>query len=679
MNPIHFVLGLVALALIAGPPVYVGITLAGRLLPDERGPLLSLAAVVLAVSVLLASAHVLGWFGELRLGWLIAVGVVEVTVTAVSRRRWPSPPSTAKEPPPPAPRWSVVIALATIAAVVAQWSTFVASIYTDGLTDYDSMHYHLPHAARFAQTGSLTMLHFVDAGLTQIAFHPSDSEVVHALGILALGNDALSPLLNLGWLAMLFLAAWCVGRTYGRGPHCVVAAAVIAGMSISAVNGGTALSDTASYACLLAAVAFLVPPDRGRGHTVIAGAAAGLALSIKLTMLTPAVMLTLGVIVLAARGHRRLVARDWLVPLFVIGSFWYLRNTLRAGNPLPTLSVGPIAATAGGDAERYGYTVLHYLGDASVWRHWFLPGLAVGTSPAWPVIAIAVLFAIAWPFRRGGPPVLRMLSIMSVATIGAYLVTPTTAYGPPGLPVLFALNIRYAFPAIIIALVLLPLAPVFRGHRARAALLGGLVVLVIASIVGARRDLPGGLGPIPPYAASHHLAAIAIGLVVFVAGSALLVARARRVPPSRVAAAGAIACVVLLVASYAVQRHYVRHRYAADPAYAWARDISDARIAITGLRLQSPYYGASMSNYVQYVGTRSGRAGFGPAANCPEWRRDLASGRYDYLVVESSAPGEPVTDEPQWAASLPGTRVVVRTNRTTVYALDGPVTDAGCT
>ena len=38
--------------------------------------------------------------------------------------------------------------------------------------------------------------------------------VIAAVGIVALGNDALSPLLNLGWLAVALLSAWCLGRPW---------------------------------------------------------------------------------------------------------------------------------------------------------------------------------------------------------------------------------------------------------------------------------------------------------------------------------------------------------------------------------------------------------------------------------------------------------------------------------
>ena len=66
------------------------------------------------------------------------------------------------------------------------------------------------------QSHSVTGMHYVDTVFTNW-FYPQNSELLHAVGMLLTGRDTPSLFLNYGWLAMAFLAAWCIGRPYGRG------------------------------------------------------------------------------------------------------------------------------------------------------------------------------------------------------------------------------------------------------------------------------------------------------------------------------------------------------------------------------------------------------------------------------------------------------------------------------
>ena len=97
-------------------------------------------------------------------------------------------------------------------------------------------------------------------------------------GSCSIHRDTLSLFLNLGWLAIAFLAAWCVGRPYGRGHLSVVAVAILLECHTLVVREpGAAKNDLATAALLLAAIAILVTawacPPRGRGG--IPRAAAG--------------------------------------------------------------------------------------------------------------------------------------------------------------------------------------------------------------------------------------------------------------------------------------------------------------------------------------------------------------------------------------------------------------------
>ena len=75
----------------------------------------------------------------------------------------------------------------------------------------------MPFAAEMAQSHSVTGFHHTETVFTNW-FYPQNSELLHAVGILLTERDTLSLFLNFGWLAVAFLAAWCIGRPYGRGP-----------------------------------------------------------------------------------------------------------------------------------------------------------------------------------------------------------------------------------------------------------------------------------------------------------------------------------------------------------------------------------------------------------------------------------------------------------------------------
>src|SRR5262249_4585545 len=148
----------------------------------------------------------------------------------------------------------------------------------------------------------------------------------------------------------------------------------------------------------------------------------------------------------------------WGAAALATGGYWYARNLVATGNPLPwfKLGIGPIAlpSTPTNDALRPSYTVLHYATDFSVWREYFLPGLHVSFGPAWAVvIALAVVGAGLAAFRLSDRA-RRALGACALVGMLAYLVTPLSAGGYEGSPVIFPTNLRWvvAFLALGVAL-----------------------------------------------------------------------------------------------------------------------------------------------------------------------------------------------------------------------------------
>src|SRR5207247_2134672 len=72
-------------------------------------------------------------------------------------------------------------------------------------------------------------------------------------------RDIVSPMLNVGWLAVALLAAWCIGRPYGLGPQALVGGSIALGsQSLIEFQAGEALNDITGVTFTLAAIALLV-------------------------------------------------------------------------------------------------------------------------------------------------------------------------------------------------------------------------------------------------------------------------------------------------------------------------------------------------------------------------------------------------------------------------------------
>ena len=704
--------GVAELALIVVPLGWAAYRIRAIALPGWDGAPARLVELVLGLTALVLLSELVGSFGAYGLWELVAGSLVlAALVAAIGPRLARRGAERAAPPAPRSNRLAMMIAAVACAAVTAGWIVPTLGSLAAGMDRADTLWYHMPLSARFVQTGSLDDIYFFDP-IFFASFYPANSEVLHAAPILAFGRDLVSPVLNIGLLALGLLASWCIGRPYGLGPQALVGGAVALGAQMLVeFQAGEALNDITGLAFVLAAVAILVNGHAARrvaaageltspeepitrrsiawAPLAIAGVAAGLAVGTKFSFLAPVAALTVGVVAIAPAGRRLPVAAVWIVPMVAAGAYWYVRNWAAVGNPMPHVSsLGPIdlPAPERGFELRPGFSVAHYWNDPTVWREEFAPMLRESFGELWPVTLLATLASGAYALWHRGEPVLRMLGAMVLFTAVAYVFTPLTAAGEEGDPIAFEWNVRYLAPAIGVGLAILPCLPALRASRSRRTWTTLGLTLLLGVTVGSLVQWHQG-----------HLKGAIAGAVLVVAGFALagwLRSRGKigpAGPPRWQLGLAAAAVVGVVAAGFAEQRHYLEHRYensghslGLTDAFRWARDLRDSRVAIGGIRgvfNQYPFYGTDLSNHVQWLGYRGEHEAWLRIPDCERWRRTIDDGDYDY-VVTTYDPFSPrqLTDtkEALWTRRDPATREILRDGPVSVFEVTGPLDPATC-
>lgn len=689
MGPVNvsiarYALGVVALAVVCGSVGAAAVALRRRLLPDFAGAPARLSEAVIGLAVLVAILEVLGTVGLFRLVPVVLACVAAGAGVTAWAARGVRDRERARRP---LRGGALVLAVVACAAVAAEWSGPALDAYDYGIRTFDSLWYHLPWAASFAQTGHITGLHFDLEFL--LAFYPATGELLHGLGVVMLGRDTLSPVLNLLWLALALLAAWCIGRPKGRGAQAVLGVAIVlAAPMMYFSQPGSADDDVLGVFLLLASAGLLMQREAGaRAPLVLAAVAAGLAVEIKLSLLAPVFLLTVGVLITEARGRR---AALWLGPLALAGGYWYLRNLVAIGNPLPWSSFGVLATPAPPLQQHNTYSIAHYLTDSNFWSHFFVSGMASQLGRWWwAILAVAVIGPLLC-LAPGSSSRLRMLALVGLLGLAGYVVTPNSAMGPDGDPVGFAFNLRFAAPPMALALAVLPLAPVFdRGRRRQAGLSVVLAAVLVATVA------EGSLWP-----GRHTGAVLAVGLVVLGGGVALAgleaLGRPRR---GALALSAALAAVVVAVAAagYPVQKHYLTVRYTFRPSvsrlsgvWAYFRKVHHARVGIAGTYAEFfsyPLFGLDDTNRVTYVARHGPHGSFTPITSCREWRRSVNAGHFKYLITTPDrdywrASQLQPAPEGGWTRSDPAAHLLIRRRVTgqpvEVFVLHGSLSQAGC-
>ena len=667
---ITYLVGVVVLAAMTVPPAWAAVVVRRRLLPGWSGPQALLVEALVWTAQMLTVPTLLGAVGLFR-RWPVVLGLVVVAVVLTRL----TPLSLSSSSPPahvPASRFAHRAGAAICALLVGPWLVTMVQSWRFGTTSYDTLGYHLSFPARWFQTGSTWHIQQITPGLI-VPYHPASAEIFNGLGMLAFHSDLISPLLNVLWLGLLGLAAWCLGAPRGRAPHCLALALVVAScpMMVS-TQAGSGMNDLALVAVVVAAVALLVQGVSFRDVAVPLGAALGLSVGIKLDALAPVAVIFIGALVLSAARDRLAVAVRTLVPALVIGGFWYVRDLVAVGNPIPGLNVGLFPEVKAPLDQVGGFSVLHYATNVHVIHRFFMAGLRIDFGALWPlwllVSGVGAVAVLIW----SPSPVYRLAAVVAVVSVVAYLVTPTSAFGLAGKPTLFVYNVRYAMVGLVLGAALVPVVPRAASETAGRALLAVTGVLGLATL-WARQSWP-----IPP---DISIAWRPLGLgVSAVAVAAVLLATLA--PRTALLAVGALAAVVGLVFGAFVQTRWIKREYQhvarLSPALAWGRTVHHARIAYTGLAINYPLAGTDDSNYTEFVGVTGPHHEYKVVPDCRTLRTELRTGRFGYVVFSQDYSTGHVPAADAWVRGAPGAVPVLDTPAASVYRLTSPLDPSTC-
>jgi predicted membrane channel-forming protein YqfA (hemolysin III family) len=686
-----YLLGAAQLAVLVAGFGLAAYWLRARLLPGWRGAPARLVEAIVAVALVTVVSEVLGTFGLLYAGALLICAVL----VALAARYVPTASGGGQTARGGELRlWAALVAIVVIAIVAFDWAVTTKHALDTGIFNFDSLWYHVPFSATIFQSHSTTGMDHVETVFVNW-FYPQNSELLHGVGMLMTGRDTLSLFINFGWLAVAFLAAYCVGRPYGRGIPAVIAAAILAGCHTLVVREpGAAKNDLMAAALLLAGIAILIeawnaqPEDRRALYgwpLAAAGLAVGLAAGTKVTVLALAGALSIAVLVLAPAGRRWKAAGWWFIPALVGGGYWYLRNLIVAGNPIPQVTkLGPITLPHPDRLQegRPNFAITHYATDTGVWRHYFSPGLHSAFGALWPLVVVGAVAACLFAIFAGRDKLVRWLGGVALFGLVAYLFTPLGAAGVQGEPTGFAINVRFVIPALLAALVLVPL-PGFLDVPKRQW--GLIAVLTVVFLVTDR----------PDHALHDKARIFALAFVIVFVFVPTLIWLARRDGlPTRAMAGGLAALAVASIGlGYPVERHYLNHRFAnvsaetsvpgmgLDKAYAWTRGIHDSRIGLVGTTAGFAgygFYGSDISNHVLYLGEKGPHGAYNAIPTCEAFRTAVNEAELDYLVtspflnfLHSSKPI--ASPEARWLRGSGGVRPLFREKEVTVWQVTGPL------
>lgn len=662
--------GLVFFGVIAGSAAVI-MMLALRRLPHLAGAPRLLAGALVFTGCLLAEQMIPGMLGVLSRWSAAACGIALVGCAALVTRRGGDPgrrrERDAAEPVDVVPLVLFGLAAAAIAVYVAG---YFRSEATHVALANDMMNFHLPLLAHWIQRESLwPVLQLLPYDST--GNYPQNGDVIMLATVLPWRGDAFARLAVLPYIGLAAVATYALGRELRADrARAALYACLVAAIPIVLVAGVVSgLPDVVMYGTFGAGLVFLVRSVRTRlgSDALLAGLGLGIAFGTK-WYAVPATLAVLGlwaVALVVVRRPPRLVVRHVGIAvgaLVVSGGFWLVRNAVESGTPFFPAGWLPVGARS--DVVRPGartdFPLVHYLFDGRIWSDAILPDEwrafgVVGAVLLAGVIASAVWSALLW--RRGEGHlglVAWLLAVVATLTV-VYAITPNTASGYEGQPVLIYYSARYLVPAA------LPAAALCAWAATRAGSWGRLFDVAAAIAVA------DGLTRVFDLSTGQAVAGVTAVALVALAGL-VAIRLARSGGPLRARRLGALAGAVLVGActvGYVLQERYFDGRLlGADPTidYFIAHSTGGARVGLMeswSVKQPSPIhamFGPRLDNRVGYVGDVV------KGINTPfRSRARLASaverGRYEWLEIGRGTTPPQTTQAMRWVTALGYTQV----------------------
>ena len=626
---------------------------------------------LLTMSALALAVLLPGALGILTRGTFVATAVALAAVASfIPAARSVGPSGSAGFDRSPAMAITVLASL-----IVGAWGVGeLVQLMTKPPLAVDFISYDLPVIGRWIQAGSVW--HITELFPLQThGTYPQTADLVLAGFVLPFHNDGLVGLVPCLALGLTGLAAFATARELNAPRSTALACAVMfCAVPTVAWEIQAAPPDALALAAFTIGLMFLLRHVRSQAMSdlVMAGLGLGFAAG-SLWYFTSAVGVIAVVWIVGAlppggiarsESWRQAFARAAVLvgTVVLVSGFWLLRNLVETGDPVYPVRVaigGETVFAAPPDLYRAisGFSIAHYLGSAHVLRHYILPGVAkaVGLPGLVLLLGLALgLGQLVARLRRGGrPPGPQLLLLVtSVLLVILYVLTPYSAFGPRGQPLLTWVNVRYLIPAIAVAL---PVVAVSIGSAPRRVR-GLLVLAACAAVVQGIHEAFVIVGP------SKRLVAIGVGVelvVVALVGLWWTRGRHRTLRATWGWAVGLSALAALVLLGYASQRHLNSTRYAQyDPTFAWIQQHhSPLNVGLAGsfdfssVSPAWPMFGERIQNTVAFVGPlRKGH--LTQYRTRQEWLTALRRAHDDVVEIAVDRPPPFTNDnEPRWAAA----------------------------